>query len=190
MTPLARAFIVAAVCSLPLGGCVNFDPMDWMAGEWFSTKKPLPGERKALFPEGVPGVSKGVPQELMKGNQAVALQDQQAETPAVILPEEPKPKPKPKARPKPKPQVAKQQPAEPESRPTAVTVRPQGGQQPKQQWPDPPAQRPQQQTTQWPDPPAAKQQKQVQWPDPPGQTRPAAAGGGGGVQWPDPPAPR
>jgi hypothetical protein len=182
MTPLARAFIVAAACSLPLGGCVNFDPVDWMAGDWFTSKKPLPGERKPLFPEGVPGVSKGVPPELMKGNQAVALQDQQAETPAVILPEEPKPKPKPKARPKPKPrpQVARQaEPeAQPDSRPTTVTVRPQGGQK---------------QTTQWPDPPPPRQQQQVLWPDPPGQTRPAAgggAGGGGGVQWPDPPAPR
>ena len=42
--------------ALPLGGCVNFDPADWFAGDWFNTKKPLPGERKPLFPDGVPGV--------------------------------------------------------------------------------------------------------------------------------------
>ena len=144
MSPFARIVIVATVCSLPLGACVNFDPVDWMSGDWFSNKKPLPGERKALFPEGVPGVSKGVPADLVKGNQATALQDEQAQTPQVLLPEEPKPKPKAK----PKPKVV-QQPTEPERRPTAVTVRPQ--QQPQQQqqqqpqWPDPPSQRPAQQ---------------------------------------------
>src|SRR6476659_6492360 len=139
MRPIARVFVVATACALPLGGCVNFDPVDWMSGEWFNTKKPLPGERKELFPGGVPGVAKGVPPDLLKGNQAAALQDQQAETSAVLLPDEPKPKPKPRAKPKPK--VAKQVPQEPERPPTAVTVRPQPGQQQTQQQP-----------TQWPDP--------------------------------------
>jgi hypothetical protein len=162
MRSIARTVIIAAALALPAGGCVNFDPVDMFAGDWFSTKKPLPGERKPLFPEGVPGVSKGVPPDLMKGNQAAALQDQQAEVPAARLPEEPKPKPK--ARPKPKPKPV-QQAAEPERRPTSVTVRP--SQPPPQQ---------QQQPSQ-----------QMQWPDPPGQSRPA---GGGGVQWPDPPATR
>ena len=32
-------------------------------------KKKLPGERKELFPEGVPGVTQGIPPEYMKGNQ-------------------------------------------------------------------------------------------------------------------------
>jgi hypothetical protein len=180
MRAFVRVFIVAAASSLPLGGCVNFDPMDWISGEWFNTKKPLPGERKELFPGGVPGVAHGVPPEMMKGNQAAALQDQQAETPVTEPPEEPKAQPKPRAKPKPKPKVAKQTPEEPERRPTAVTVRPQPGQPPQQQ------------TTQWPDPPSArpKQQQQVQWPEPPGSQRPAGGGGGGGVQWPDPPAPR
>ncbi len=167
MRSIARTVIIAAALALPAGGCVNFDPVDMFAGDWFSTKKPLPGERKPLFPEGVPGVSKGVPPDLIRGNQAAALQDQQAEVPAAILPEEPKPKPKPRAKPKPKPKVV-QQAAEPERRPTSVTVRP--SQPPPQQQP------PQQQPSQ-----------QVQWPDPPGQSRPA---GGGGVQWPDPPATR
>ena len=61
MNRFARAIIVAAALTLPLGGCVNFDPADWFAGDWFSNKKPLPGERKELFPGGVPGVSRGVP---------------------------------------------------------------------------------------------------------------------------------
>jgi hypothetical protein len=160
MKSIARAIVVAAALTLPLGGCVNFDPTEWLAGDWFSNKKPLPGERKELFPGGVPGVSRGVPADLVKGNQAAALQDQQEETPAAQI-EEPKPKPKPKAKPKPKPKVVE---AEPESRPTPVTVRPQPQAQPRPQ-----------------------SGGGVQWPDPPGtQQRPQA----GGTQWPDPPAPR
>jgi hypothetical protein len=161
MNSFARAIVVAASLTLPLGGCVNFDPQDWFAGDWFSNKKPLPGERKELFPGGVPGVSRGVPPDLVKGNQAAALQDQQEEAPAVRL-EEPKPKPKPKAKPKPKPKVVE---AEPESRPTPVTVRPQPQAQPRPQGGG-----------------------GVQWPDPPGTQRHQPQSGG--VQWPDPPAPR
>ena len=49
---------------LALGGCENFDPENW-----FNTKKPLPGERKPVFPDGVPGVPQGVPAELARGYQ-------------------------------------------------------------------------------------------------------------------------
>ena len=151
MDSFARAIIVAVALTLPLGGCVNFDPADWFAGDWFSNKKPLPGERKELFPGGVPGVSRGVPPDLVKGNQAAALQDQQEEVPQVRLPEE-----------KAKPKVVEET-GEPERRPTPVTVRPQAQPQAQPQrtqgtqWPDPPAtQRPQQQGVQWPDPPAPR----------------------------------
>ena len=57
MIRAARNLLIAATLALPLGGCgsvgsdINFDPMDWISGEWFNTKKPLPGDRKALFPE-------------------------------------------------------------------------------------------------------------------------------------------
>jgi len=34
-----------------------------------TAKKPLPGERRAVFPEGVPGVQQGVPPELLRQNQ-------------------------------------------------------------------------------------------------------------------------
>lgn len=162
MNSIARAIVVAAALTLPLGGCVNFDPQDWFAGDWFNNKKPLPGERKELFPGGVPGVSRGVPPDLVKGNQAAALQEQEAEAPPVRL-EEPKPKPKPRAKPKPKPKP-KVVEAE-ESRPTPVTVRPQPQAQPRPQ----------------------QQGGGVQWPDPPGTQRPQQQGG---VQWPDPPSPR
>src|SRR3954469_14827050 len=71
--------------------------------EWFNTKKPLPGDRKAVFPEGVPGVPQGVPPDLVQGYQP---------------PPEPVPEPrvveaKPKAKPKPKPK----QPAAPQQAP-------------------------------------------------------------------------
>jgi hypothetical protein len=160
MKRAARAIVVVAAVALPLGGCVNFDPADWLAGDWFGNKKPLPGERKELFPGGVPGVAKGVPSDLIKGNQAAALQEQQDETTSQVrLPEEPKAKPKPQAKPKPKPKP-KVVEAEEESRPTPVTVRPQAQPQRSQQtqWPDPPPMQraPQQQGVQWPDPPAPR----------------------------------
>jgi hypothetical protein len=69
-----------------LGGCSTFDPT-----EWFNTKKPLPGERKAMFPDGVPGVAQGVPPELVEGYR-------ESEPPPPQVAEE-KPKPKPKPRP-------------------------------------------------------------------------------------------
>lgn len=166
MRSFARTVVVAAALALPLGGCVNFDPQEMFAGDWFGSKKPLPGERRELFPGGVPGVARGVPAELMKGDQTAALQDREPEEPQVRE----EPKPAPKAKPKPKPVAAK----EPERRPTAVTVRPQGGQpqggQPQQsQWPDPPPppRQQSQQSGQWPDPPAPRAQQQVQWPEPP-----------------------
>ena len=36
------------------GGFSNFDPTDML--DWLDTKKKLPGERKPVFPEGVPGL--------------------------------------------------------------------------------------------------------------------------------------
>ena len=39
-----------------------------------SNKKPLPGERKQVFPQGVPGVSQGVPPDLMPGGREANLQ--------------------------------------------------------------------------------------------------------------------
>jgi hypothetical protein len=156
--------LMAATLVLPLGGCgsmpdaPDFDPTDWFAGDWFGTKKPLPGERKELFPGGVPGVSRGVPPDLVKGNQAPPG----AEDTALVV-EEPKSKPKPKAKPRPK-VAAKPAPVAPASTPTSVTVR-RADQAPPQQ------QQQQSSGVQWPEPPPPVQQRQgpaaVQWPDPP-----------------------
>jgi hypothetical protein len=68
-----------------LGGCSTFDPT-----EWFSTKKPLPGERKEMFPGGVPGVAQGVPPELVEGYR------EPEPPPPRVAEEKPKPKPRPK----------------------------------------------------------------------------------------------
>lgn len=67
-----------------LGGCSSFDPSDLL--DFLDTKKKLPGERKPVFPEGVPGLEQGVPKELYKGAQ------QDANAPAVAaIPAEPPP---------------------------------------------------------------------------------------------------
>jgi outer membrane biosynthesis protein TonB len=163
--------VTVTVSALSLGlllvGCESFDPTAIFDSEIFNTKKKLPGERRAVFPEGTPGVPQGVPQELVKGYQPPAEPDPQAQ--AAVEPVEPKAKPKPKPKPK---LVAK--PVD-QSSPTPVTVRPSQAQSPSQ---------PQ---SQWPDPPATQQRQPAagQWP---GSPQPSA--GGVGTAWPDPPASR
>ena len=66
---IAAALLVAFAGAL--GGCSSgfgggFDPTDLL--DWLDTKKKLPGERKPVFPEGVPGMDQGVPKELYKNN--------------------------------------------------------------------------------------------------------------------------
>jgi hypothetical protein len=108
-------------------------------------KKKLPGDRKPVFPEGVPGVAQGVPPELVKGNQPppdVA----ETQVPEPVKQEPPKPKPKKKVvAQKPPPQAPVQQQSQPAAWPAPA-------QQPTTQWPAPPAQQPEAQTA-WPEPP-------------------------------------
>ena len=97
---IASAFTL----SLALAGCETSDVMDKIQDmiPFGNNKKPLPGERKQVFPEGVPGVPQGVPPDLVKGNQPPP----EAEPPpqqTVIAPKPEKPKPKKKAQAKPKP---------------------------------------------------------------------------------------
>lgn len=62
-------FLIAFAAALPaLSGCTDFDP-DKLDIFGLNEKKKLPGERKELFPEGVPGVSQGIPPEYVKGAQ-------------------------------------------------------------------------------------------------------------------------
>jgi hypothetical protein len=122
-----------------LSGCSTFDPT-----EWFNTKKPLPGERKDVFPQGVPGVPQGVPPELVEGYTPPA-----EPVPEPLPVQEPKAKPKPKPRPKvaaaPRPAAAPQQ---------QQTQQQGGGQAP---WPAAPA----------PGQTAPAAQSQSAFPDPP-----------------------
>jgi hypothetical protein len=93
---LIAATVVVAL-SVVLAGCSNlgsnFDPSDLL--DFLDTKKKLPGERKPVFPEGVPGLEQGVPKDLYKGAQQQP--DPNAQTAAVAPPpivEEPKTKKK------------------------------------------------------------------------------------------------
>ena len=86
------ALLAASLC-LVLGGCESFDPSNLFP----DTKKPLPGERRPVFPEGVPGVTQGVPPELMRGAQQQDALAPAAEPPPVKRAEE-KPKSKAKAK--------------------------------------------------------------------------------------------
>src|SRR5713226_1348012 len=84
-TPRLIAAAVLIAFTGVLGGCSSFDPSDML--DWLDTKKKLPGDRKPVFPEGVPGVEQGVPKELYKGNaEQQQLQQQQQEAAAVASP--------------------------------------------------------------------------------------------------------
>jgi hypothetical protein len=53
---------VAAAAGPVLSACDSLDALDV-----FDTKKKLAGERKEVFPDGVPGVTSGIPPDLVKG---------------------------------------------------------------------------------------------------------------------------
>jgi hypothetical protein len=90
------AATVLIALSGALAGCsslYNFDPTD--ALDWLDTKKKLPGERKPVFPDGVPGLEQGVPKELYKGSRQEQIDQQNAQTAAAATtapPEDPKSK--------------------------------------------------------------------------------------------------
>jgi hypothetical protein len=143
-----RAILTAAALatSVALVGCETSDMMDKLQDmiPFGDNKKPLPGERKEVFPQGVPGVGQGVPPDMVKGNQpppdAVPPPQQ-----AAVAPPAEKPKPKKKLQTKTKP------PAPPPDQ-SAGTVPPTS---PGQQSAFPP---PMQPASGWPaqPPPAAK----------------------------------
>jgi hypothetical protein len=88
---LVSATVLIAL-SGALAGCgsmSNWDPMDLL--DFLDTKKKLPGDRKPVFPEGVPGLQQGVPKELYKGN---VEQQQQQDAAAVVSPPPPAEEPK------------------------------------------------------------------------------------------------
>jgi outer membrane biosynthesis protein TonB len=188
MVKRARSYFFRAASAVALAlliaGCTKggqFDPTELFTSDVFDSKKKLKGERAPVFPEGVPGATTGVPEDLVKGYQAPPEQpDADAAVPGPTPPaaaEAAKPKPKPK------PKVAAQRPpaspgtTAPAAGPTRITVGP--AQKPTTQqpdasvWPAPSqANSPQSQTSQsvWPAPPrstSSAQPSQSIWPDPP-----------------------
>ncbi|MBO0757223.1 MAG: hypothetical protein J2P54_15285 [Bradyrhizobiaceae bacterium] len=159
MRPITRITLAAGMLCLGLAvaGCADFDPDK--IGEkldvfGLTKKKPLPGERKDVFPGGVPGVSQGVPPELMKGYQAPAEAApdpaEAAAAKAAQAGDEVKPKPKPK-----KTAKATQKPSQPANQPQPQVETTQGS------WPAPQQAAPQQAQGGWPSPP---QQPTKPWP--------------------------
>jgi hypothetical protein len=112
---LIAASVLIALSSA-LAGCstslTNFDPSDLL--DFLDTKKKLPGERKPVFPDGVPGLEQGVPKDLYKGSAQERLDRQNAAAAAATAPpEEPKPKQAAKSRGKSKqPATASMAPAQ------------------------------------------------------------------------------
>ena len=81
MRPVQRLVSAAVLIALSsaLTGCgsmTGWDPSDLL--DFLDTKKKLPGERKPVFPEGVPGLQQGVPKELYKGNVEQEQRDEAA----------------------------------------------------------------------------------------------------------------
>ncbi len=148
-----RIHRLATVAFLALAG-FGLGACEQMADMIPDSKKPLPGERKLLFPEGVPGVSQGVPPELMRSNQQASqppqgqpgapadAQPQQAAEPAQQQAEE-----KPKPKPKPKVQRAARQQLQEQAEPA------QQQQQQTSPWPSP-QQQPPTQASPWPSAPS------------------------------------
>jgi hypothetical protein len=96
---LIAASILVALSGAIVGCSSNvnsFDPMDWL--DWIDTKKKLPGERKPVFPDGVPGLEQGVPKALYKGAQDQPDADAAAAAAAAAPPPPPETKSKKTAR--------------------------------------------------------------------------------------------
>ncbi len=91
---LIAASILVAFAGM-LGGCSSggFDPTDLL--DFLDTKKKLPGDRKPVFPDGVPGLEQGVPKDLYKSEVEKQQQEQAAAAQAANAPppaEDPKAK--------------------------------------------------------------------------------------------------
>lgn len=151
--------VLIALCgALALSGCANgnfeLDPAYWFP----DGKTKLAGDRREVFPGGVPGVSQGVPAELVRGSPQQQAEQQQALAPV----QEAKPEVQEKPKPRPKKVVARPRPApapeaEPQPQPAQRAAPPSSG------WGPPPQQQPQQPQAQQQQPPPASA-----WPAPPG----------------------
>jgi hypothetical protein len=168
-----RAILIALAVAMPLAACSSFDPENLTDKlDFLDTKKKLAGDRKPVFPNGVPGVQQGVPPELVKGYQAppepqtaaaegqggqggqggAQSSGQTAAQPAAEDGQEPPPKPKRvAAKPKPQPRPQAEPAQEPQAQPQRTAV---------------PQQQPQ--LAPWPNaPPPATNTAQPAWPSAP-----------------------
>ena len=112
---IAAAVLVAlsgALAGCGGGGLGNFDPSDLL--DFLDTKKKLPGERKPVFPDGVPGLDQGVPKDLYKGARQQQVDDPNAQAAAAAAPPPAEPKSKRGAKGK---QAAAPAAAEPDAAP-------------------------------------------------------------------------
>lgn len=84
------SILAAVLLAAGVSGCADgISGIQDQLHEWNpmgSGKKRLTGDRRAMFPEGVPGVQQGVPPQLMKG----AAQEEPVAVPVAVTPE-PKP---------------------------------------------------------------------------------------------------
>ncbi len=156
--------IVSAVCAgMSLAACSSTGDFELDPAYWFPDgKKKLPGDRREVFPGGVPGVTQGVPPELIRGSP----QQQAEQNPAAAEPP-PAPPPAPKAAAKSRPKkVARPAPVDPDAdeppQPAARAAPRPAQAAPSGAWPAPQPQAAQQQPQQQP-PPANSA-----WPAPPG----------------------
>jgi hypothetical protein len=181
MMPTRRSSLLvragsAAALALALAGCTpggQFDPTTLLANDMFDTKAKLKGDRQPVFPNGVPGTSSGIPQDLVKGYQPPPDQAADANTPDAAAEEAAKNKPKPT----PKPKVARAPAQPPAAPPRRINI----GPSPNQAAPAAPA------APQGAPPP--QQSQQSPFPPPP-QTAPAQqANPTVESRWPDPPKP-
>lgn len=107
LRPASRllAGVVLLAMAGTLGGCgslsmPSWDPTDLM--DFLDTEKRTPGERKPVFPEGVPGISQGVPKEMIRGS-AQSRADDEARAAAMAAPVQAQPAPPVEAQPAPPP---------------------------------------------------------------------------------------
>jgi hypothetical protein len=71
---------VLAGCADSLSKLSDWDPTDML--DFLDTKKKIPGERKPVFPEGVPGLEQGVPKQMYKGSAQEQIDQQNAQAAA------------------------------------------------------------------------------------------------------------
>jgi hypothetical protein len=171
---LASVGLVASGCSTTSDVVESLQNTVQDFNPFGTAKKPLPGERRAVFPEGVPGVEQGIPPHLMQGQQQIPDPNAPAviaappEPPAVERPQRAKPRPTRTAQPRPAPpaddadaaaQPPPRRPAQARRQPPAAVPPPAS----ETAWPSPAQQPPA--ATQWPAP--ASQPAATVWPDPP-----------------------